>query len=199
MLVLASKSPRRREILASAGIPFRVEAVDVPEIRNPGEHPETYVIRLARAKARALGVPAPDMVLGADTVVVAGHDVLEKPADRAEAARMLRLLSGREHYVITGVCLRAADTELVETATTGVHFTHMTNAEIDEYVASGEPFDKAGAYGIQGRASKFIDRIEGCYFNVVGLPIALVYRLTRTLAAASPERPSDSSAPRLIP
>jgi septum formation protein len=199
MLVLASKSPRRREILASAGIPFRVHAVDVPEVRIPGEHPETYVIRLARAKAEAVPIAPGDTVLGADTVVVVGHHMLEKPVDASDAARMLRLLSGREHYVVTGVCLRSPETQLVETATTAVHFLNLTGAEIDAYVASGEPMDKAGAYAIQGRASIFIHRIEGCYFNVVGLPIALVYRLIKTLAAAGPEHPLRSNAPRLTP
>lgn len=197
MLVLASKSPRRREILASAGIPYRVQAIDVPEVRVAGEHPETYVIRLARAKAEAVPVAPGDMVLGADTVVVAGHHVLEKPVDAADATQMLRLLSGREHYVITGVCLRSSEAELVETVTTGVHFLELTAAEIDAYVASGEPMDKAGGYAIQGLASKFIHRIEGCYFNVVGLPVSLVYRLIKTLAADAIERPSNSNAPHL--
>lgn len=182
MLILASKSPRRREILTAAGMPFEVRAAAVPEIREAGEQPEAYVRRLARAKCAAVAASPEDIVLGADTVVVAGQDVLEKPLDAADAGRMLRLLSGREHSVITGVCLRAGERVLVDAATTRVRFVRMTNAEIDRYVSSGEPMDKAGAYAIQGLASKFIDRVEGCYFNVVGLPVALVYRHWKALA-----------------
>ena len=181
MLVLASKSPRRREILGSAGFEFRVQPVDIPEIRLDREDPESYVQRLARSKAAALEIGSGDIVLGADTVVVLDHHLLEKPSDEADARRMLRLLSGREHSVITGLCLRSETREIVDSATTRVRFIELTDAEIDSYVASGEPMDKAGAYAIQGLASKFIDRVEGCYFNVVGLPIALVYRHLKTL------------------
>ena len=176
MLILASKSPRRRELLSSAGIEFQVRVVDVPEVRLPDEDPTDYVRRLARAKAEAIEPAGKDVVLGADTVVVADHHVLEKPVDEADARRMLRILSGRAHYVTTGVCLRSRMREVVDTATTAVRFVELTDAEIAAYVGSGEPMDKAGAYAIQGLASKFIDRIEGCYFNVVGLPVALVYR-----------------------
>lgn len=176
MLILASKSPRRREILTAAGIPFEVRAAEVPEVRDAEEEPEAYVRRLARAKCGAVQAVAGEIVLGADTVVVADRHVLEKPLDAADAGRMLRLLSGREHSVITGVCLRVGERVVLDSATTRVRFVTMTAAEIDDYVASGEPMDKAGAYAIQGGASKFIDRVEGCYFNVVGLPVALVYR-----------------------
>ena len=117
-----------------------------------------------------------DVVLGADTVVVVDDKVLEKPRDSGDALRMLGLLSGREHAVITGICLRSESRKIVDTATTRVRFVALTDEELSEYVASGEPMDKAGAYAIQGLASKFIDRIEGDYFNVVGLPVALVYR-----------------------
>jgi septum formation protein len=175
MLLLASKSPRRREILTSAGIEFQVRAVDVPEIRLPEENPDDYVRRLARAKAEAVE-PGEDIVLGADTVVVADHHVLEKPVDDEDARRMLRILSGRTHFVTTGICLRSATREAIDSATTAVRFVALTDGQVADYVASGEPRDKAGAYAIQGLASKFIDRIEGCYFNVVGLPVALVYR-----------------------
>lgn len=181
MLVLASKSPRRREILANAGIEFIVRTADVEEVRNPSESPVDYVCRLARAKAEAVPAGPGDIVLGADTVVVLDEHVLEKPADDAEARRMLRMLSGREHFVTTGICLKSASREIVDAETTGVRFVEMSESEISAYVASGEPMDKAGAYAIQGLASKFIDRVEGCYFNVVGLPIARVYRDLRTL------------------
>jgi septum formation protein len=181
MLVLASKSPRRREILSNSGIPFEVRAVDVPEIHRAGEEPEDYVRRLAQSKAEAVKAAPHEVVLGADTVVVLGHQILEKPADADDARRMLRMLSGRVHTVSTGVCLRRERQVHVAVENTEVRFVTLHEWEIDEYVASGEPMDKAGGYAIQGLASKFIDRVEGCYFNVVGLPVALVYRLIREL------------------
>lgn len=181
MLLLASTSPRRREILTNAGLLFEMRAPDVPESRDGGESPVDYVRRLARAKAEAAVRGPGDIALGADTVVVVDNMVLEKPCDAADAARMLRLLAGRDHQVITGVCLAAGSALIVDVETTRVHFGPMTGAEIEGYVASGEPMDKAGAYAIQGLASKFIDRIEGDYFNVVGLPIARVYRHLRSL------------------
>ena len=179
MLILASQSPRRREILERAGIPFLVRIAGVPEQRLPGEGAREYVRRLARAKAEAVPRTENDIVLGADTVVVAGDEVLEKPRDDADALRMLKRLSGREHSVLTGVCLHSGRGSLSEEVETIVRFIALSSSEIDEYVATGEPHDKAGAYAIQGHASKFIDRIEGCYFNVVGLPIAAVYRLLK--------------------
>ncbi len=181
MLVLASKSPRRREILSSAGIAFRVETVDVPEIHDPAETSTDYVVRLARAKAEAVRLAPGDVILGADTVVVIGEHILEKPVDAADARRMLELLSGRTHSVTTGICLRSAGREIVDWATTSVQFAELGDREMDEYVRSGEPMDKAGAYAIQGLASKFIRRVEGCYANVVGLPVALVYGHLKTL------------------
>jgi septum formation protein len=182
MLILASKSPRRREILTSAGIPFVVRTADVPEVRAQGEDAAPYALRLARTKAEAVAAAADEMVLGADTVVVLNEHVLEKPADAVDARRMLRLLSAQRHEVITAVCLRQGERILTGVETTGVYFAAMSEAEITEYVASGEPMDKAGGYAIQGLASKFIPRVEGCYFNVVGLPIALVYRLLKRMA-----------------
>jgi septum formation protein len=182
MLVLASKSPRRREILANAGLAFVVRTADVPEVRSDGEPAVEYVLRLARAKANAVDAEPGEIVLGADTVVVLDDHILEKPADHADARRMLRLLSGRQHTVITGVCLRSGDRNILDAESTGVRFVELTASEISAYVDSGEPMDKAGAYAIQGLASKFIDRVEGCYFNVVGLPIALVYRLWKQMA-----------------
>jgi septum formation protein len=175
-LVLASQSPRRREILERAGFEFTVRVAAVPERPEPGESPVQYVIRLSRSKAEAVTRDADEVVLGADTVVVLGEHILEKPCDARDAARMLRMLSGRTHNVITGICLAADGTLVQDHAETRVHFTHLGDEDIARYVESGEPMDKAGAYAIQGLASKFIDGIEGCYFNVVGLPVALVYK-----------------------
>jgi septum formation protein len=180
-LVLASQSPRRREILERAGFEFTVRAGGVPEEHVPGESPVDYVRRLSLAKAIAVHRAADEIVLGADTVVVTDEHILEKPADRADAIRMLRLLSGRDHSVVTGVALVHSGGFLQDHAETRVHFLQLSDSDIEEYVASGEPMDKAGGYAIQGLASKFIDRIAGCYFNVVGLPVALVYRLTQSI------------------
>ncbi len=179
MLVLASRSPRRREILAQAGIPFTVRPADVPEEAGPGERPRDHVERLAREKAEAVQTSPGEVVLGADTVVVVDGEILGKPASPDDARRMLAMLSGREHEVITGICLRAPGKSVTRSETTKVRFVPLAAEDIDAYVASGEPMDKAGAYAIQGLASKFIDRVEGCYFNVVGLPIALVWRHLR--------------------
>lgn len=143
-----------------------------------------YVRRLAEEKAFAAPLDAGDVVLGADTVVVVAGHVLEKPNDAADAMRMLAMLSGREHEVVTGICLRSATRKIIDTATTRVRFVKLTEDEMETYAASGEPMDKAGAYAIQGLASKFIDRIEGDYFNVVGLPVALVYRYWKKLSGA---------------
>jgi len=179
-LILASASPRRSELLRNAGIRFKVEPAHIHEEPNAGETPLDYAKRLARDKARAvLAHYVDEVVLGADTVVVADEHLLEKPANGEDAARMLRLLSGRAHEVITGVCLTSSRRELVEAEVTRVFFMKMSESEIAEYVASGEPMDKAGAYGIQGMASRWVGRIEGCYFNVVGLPVARLYRMLR--------------------
>jgi len=175
MLVLASQSPRRSEILRQAGISFTVRAAPVDETPLPGEPPARYVRRLAEMKASAIESSPGEVVLGADTIVVIGSEMLGKPADMADARRMIAMLEGRRHQVMTGICLRqGAETEL-DCAVTDVWFAPMSAREIEEYIASGEPMDKAGAYAIQGLASKYIEKIAGCYFNVVGLPIALVY------------------------
>jgi septum formation protein len=178
MLILASQSPRRREILERAGIPFTVRVADVPEQIQPGETPSQYVSRLAREKASAVHG---ELVLGADTVVVVDEHILEKPKDRDDAVRMLRLLSGREHSVLTGIHLRQRDVFQSEIQETRVRFIPLMDKEIEDYVASGEPMDKAGAYAIQGLASKFIDRIEGDYCNVVGLPVSLLYAMLKRI------------------
>lgn len=185
-LVLASQSPRRRELLANAGFPFIVRARPVEEVRAPGESPEAYVMRLACAKAEAAWENRDEIVLGADTVVVLDEEVLEKPRDDDDARAMLARLSGREHTVITGICLRHLRGAEVDRERTRVRFLPLSPAEIDAYVASGEPRGKAGAYAIQGLASKFVSGLEGCFFNVVGLPVSQVYRYWKKL------QPDDS-------
>jgi septum formation protein len=179
-LILASASPRRSELLRKARIVFRVEPAHIPEERADGEDPIEYAKRLARDKARTIAAKYPkEFVLGADTVVVADAHVLEKPADEADAARMIRILSGRMHEVTTGVCLCGPRTEIVETETTRVTVAEVSDEEIAEYIHTGEPMDKAGAYGIQGMFSRWVTGIDGDYFNVVGLPIARVCRMLR--------------------
>jgi septum formation protein len=208
MLILASASPRRQELLRNAGISFEVQPADIDETPKDGEAPHECARRLAREKALVVVLSRPhDYVLGADTIVVVDGSILGKPCDAADAARMLRLLSGRTHEVITGVCLAGpvasgqwpvvskAETQTAQlqgsthelrtenrelstaSATTLVTMSDLSDDEIREYVSTGEPLDKAGAYAIQGVASRWITRIEGDYCNVVGLPIALVYQM----------------------
>ncbi|HWR35844.1 MAG TPA: Maf family protein [Clostridia bacterium] len=185
MLILASASPRRSELLRNADIAFQVKPAHVPEVADSGEAPLAYAKRLARDKARAISAAhRSDFVLGADTVVIVDEHLLEKPRHADDAARMLRLLSGRVHQVTTGVCLigPAEDGnsfEDVRSATTEVTFNHLSDDDIRAYISSGEPMDKAGAYAIQGIASRWIPRIDGCYFNVVGLPVPLVFAMLR--------------------
>jgi septum formation protein len=214
MIVLASASPRRQELLRIAGIPFTVQAADINERPLAGESPRDCAERLAREKALAVFQSRPQQcVLGADTIVVVGDTILGKPRDAEDAARMLRLLAGRTHAVITGVCLvgpvaggqrsEASKSKIARLAgridekpTTGdgqlatalertasestlVTFCQLSDDEIRDYIATGEPMDKAGAYAIQGVASRWIPRIEGGYSNVVGLPVALVYAMLR--------------------
>ncbi len=221
-LILASSSPRRQELLHAAGIEFTVEPADLPEVPHPGEPAQQFAERMAREKAVAVAQRrhrTGEWVLAADTVVFVNGEILGKPADApdpaADAARMLRLLSGREHKVITGVGLldrgqwsgvsgqKGSDQKgsdqravasgqkpppvdrppsaasFVASETTRVWMDALSEEDIRAYVATGEPLDKAGAYAIQGRASRWIPRIEGCYFNVVGLPVPLVYRMLR--------------------
>ncbi len=180
MLILASSSPRRADLLRAAGIPFQTVPVDVDEAVRRLEPPGDHVRRLAREKAdAAFALQADAVVLGADTIVTVGGETMGKPRDAGDAIRMLRLLSGREHEVLTGVALVARRGVVVEVARTRVWFNPLNETEIADYVATGEPLDKAGAYGIQGFASRYIDRIQGSYSNVVGLPVALVYRLLK--------------------
>ena len=180
MLILASASPRRRELLAQAGLVFAVESADVNEDLQQGEAPAKYVERLAVEKAQAVWDrhkanevgDDPITVIGADTTVVCSGEVLGKPVDEADARRMLELLSGRTHQVMTGVAAISRKGVVSDVEVTQVFFDLIAEDELAQYLASGEPLDKAGAYGIQGYAARWIPRIEGCYFNVVGLPLA---------------------------
>ncbi len=199
-LILASASPRRRELLAQAGYLFEVQASSVDESRRSGEDAIPLVTRLAREKAQQVFAQQPSsahptQVLGADTVVVCDGEILGKPVDAADATRMLLLLSGRTHHVVTGVAV-VAGAQVVEVAAevTQVTVCTLSPQEIAEYVASGEPMDKAGAYAIQGYAARWIPRISGCYFNVVGLPLALVASLLEgvELRLASQTPPAKS-------
>jgi septum formation protein len=194
MLVLASASPRRSQLLRQAGFTFEVRPAHIPEDPLPGEDPIAYVSRLAREKAQAvfdqIAACAPSQarndaesdaieihslaVLGADTTVTLDGQILGKPEDVPDAARILRMLSGRSHRVITGVALVTHDAVEVAAEVTAVQFLTLSDQEIAAYIATGEPMDKAGAYGIQGLAARWIPRVEGCYFNVMGLPLALV-------------------------
>lgn len=181
-LILASSSPRRQELLREIGIPFQVHAANIDEDQMPGEASIPYALRLAREKAQAVAAQYPQSyVLGADTIVVIEGEVLGKPKDHADAERMLRLLSGRSHEVTTAVSLVAQGT-LAETraSTTKVYFREIAETEIQQYVVGGEPMDKAGAYAIQGGASRWTDRIEGEFSNVVGLPLSLVTEMLKT-------------------
>lgn len=186
-LVLASSSPRRAEILRNAGFKFRIFATHLDESRHGRESARAHVLRLARLKAKAAAEREKRnkraFVIGADTVVVAQGKILGKPSDVREARSMLRQLSGRTHEVLTGVAvLRVADgKELHHVETTRVHFVKLSAKQIDDYIATHEPFDKAGAYGIQGIGGRFIDWIDGCYFNVVGLPVSRVWSMVRRL------------------
>jgi len=180
MLILASSSPRRSQLLQLAGFDFVVEAADIDERIQPGEAPATYVQRLALEKAQAVwerrkSDDKPDdplVVLGADTTVVCDGTILGKPIDQADARRMLTMLAGRTHQVLTGIAAVSHRGLVSEVEITQVFFDLIDEEELTHYIASGEPMDKAGAYGIQGYAARWIPRIEGCFFNVMGLPIA---------------------------
>jgi septum formation protein len=182
MIVLASHSPRRAELLRSAGFEFVVRAADIDETPRPGEAALNYACRLAEEKNLAVESAPDEIVLAADTVVVLDSEIMGKPVDSAHARRMLTALSGRKHEVITAISLRSGRRILNDSESTAVWFSPLSEDEIESYVASGEPMDKAGAYGIQGIASRYIDRIEGSYTNVVGLPVAMVYRRMSELA-----------------
>ena len=198
MIVLASQSPRRRELLARAGIPCVVRPAGIEEKPLAGENPAAYVERLARAKAEAAEAGEEEFVLAADTIVVAGGEILEKPHTPEEAERMLRLLHGRDHSVLTGVCLRHRGRLWAAVEETRVWFIPLREDEIRAYARSGEPLDKAGGYAIQGLASRFAERIEGCYFNVVGLPVSRVYRMLRAAGYSEPMLTVEQGVDRYV-
>jgi septum formation protein len=212
-LVLASASPRRRELLAQAGYAFEVQAAEVDESLRAGETPAAYVRRLAGEKAGAVlkrlfhptvakeagedGTPRRLLVLGADTTVVCEDEILAKPADAEDARLMLRRLSGRVHHVLTGVAVATESGMDSGVETTAVTFSAIPQHELEAYCATSEPFDKAGAYGIQGYAARWIPRIDGCYFNVVGLPIARVVKLIELQRRRESNRSPDAGIPSL--
>lgn len=192
VIILASQSPRRQQLLQNAGYTFSVRTSGLAEEQQPGESPRDYVSRLAREKAFAVPLQPGELILAADTEVVLGDTVFGKPADFAHAEQMLKLLSGREHLVLSGICLRTADRTVVDVSETKVTFRALEAGEIREYAGTGEPMDKAGGYAIQGRASRFVERIEGCFFNVVGLPVELVDRHLRAFGI----EPGDAARER---
>ena len=183
-LVLASQSPRRKELLGLFGIPFTVRVADIDETMEPAAPADREVARVSRLKALATPRTADDVVVAADTIVVCQDRVLGKPRSEAEARQMLQLLSGRDHQVMTGVTVLLGDKEAVFTQITDLHFRELTDKEIDRYIATGEPMDKAGAYGIQGGAALFCERMDGDYYNVMGLPVC---RLGQVLKELAPE------------
>ena len=188
-LILASGSPRRRELLGLFGIPFTVRAADIDETMDPKKNPFDEVARVSRAKALAVPRQPGDVVIAADTIVVCSGRVLGKPHDPREAAAMLTLLSGWKHQVMTGCTVLRDDRAETFTEVTDLQFRPLSRTEIEKYVASGEPMDKAGAYGIQGGAALFCQRIEGDYYNVMGLPVC---RLHETLCRLAPELMEDT-------
>jgi septum formation protein len=196
-LVLASASPRRAELLTAAAFDFDIRPADLDERLLAGESPAAHVLRLASAKSAFVhdATIADQMTLGADTVVVVDGIIFGKPADRAEAAAMLRRLSGRVHEVLTGVSLRLGTTELSEVTRTEVEFSPLSNEDVASYVESGEGLDKAGAYAIQGRAARFIPQIRGSYSNVVGLPVSVVSKLVMEIAQLAGRAQDLASSP----
>ena len=181
-IILASNSPRRKELLRQIGVSFTVDPADVDERPFPGERPEDYAVRVALDKARVAAARSKNgVIIAADTIVVVDDTILGKPADRNDAERMLTVLSGRVHRVITGLAvIDAADGKtMTNSVVTSVWFRDLSQQEIQSYVAGGEPLDKAGAYGIQGKGALLVKQIEGCYFNVVGLPLSLLGELLR--------------------
>lgn len=184
-LILASASPRRQELLARFGVPFAIDPAAGPENPPAGASPEDTVKALAAAKAAEVAARHPgELVIGADTIVALDGAILGKPADEEDAFRMLRALSGRGHRVCTGVALRKDGAAMCQAETTRVFFRELSDREIRTYIASGEPMDKAGAYGYQGLASLFVERIEGDFFNVVGLPLCRLGRMLETMGVA---------------
>ena len=183
-LILASQSPRRKELLGLFRIPFTVSVADIDETMNPGKPPFDEVARVSRLKALAVKRSPEDVVIAADTIVVCQGQVLGKPKDEADAFRMLQLLSGRDHQVMTGMTVLRGDRCLTHTEVTHIHFRKLSEKEISAYIATKEPMDKAGAYGIQGGAALFAEQMVGDYYNVMGLPVC---RLGQVLKEMAPE------------
>ncbi len=181
-LILASQSPRRKELLGLFHIPFTVRVADIDETMDPLKEPAREVARVSRAKAEAVPRDRGDIVVAADTIVVLGGRVLGKPADEADAVAMLTALSGRDHQVMTGLTVLRDGQVLTHTEITDIHFRPLSQKEIEAYVASGEPMDKAGAYGIQGGAALFAEKMHGDYYNVMGLPVCRLWQLLQRIA-----------------
>ena len=188
-LILASASPRRQELLKLFGVPFTVRVADIDETMDPAKTPFDEVARVSHAKALAVSRESGDVVIAADTIVVCGGRVLGKPRDAEDATAMLRLLSGRDHQVMTGCTVLRDDTAVTFTEVTDLHFRELSDREIARYVASGEPMDKAGSYGIQGGAALFCTHMVGDYYNVMGLPVC---RLGETLRGIAPDLMEDT-------
>ena len=181
-LILASQSPRRKELLGLFHIPFTVRVADVDEAMNPACRPYDEVARVSRLKAQAVAAGPEDVVIAADTIVVLGDMVLGKPRDPDEAVRMLTALSGRDHQVMTGVTVLRGQKSVSFTEVTDIHFRPLSQKEIQRYVATGEPMDKAGAYGIQGGAALFAEKMVGDYYNVMGLPVCRLWQVLKQIA-----------------
>ena len=181
-LILASQSPRRRELLGLFRRPFTVQVADIDETMDDTLPPYNEVARVSRAKAEAIAREKDDIVVAADTIVVCAGQTLGKPRTEAEAAQMLRLLSGRDHQVMTGMTVLRGDRAVTCTEVTDIHFRELSDKEIESYIATGEPMDKAGSYGIQGGAALFAERMVGDYYNVMGLPVCRLYQILAELA-----------------
>ena len=181
-LILASQSPRRRELLGLFACPFTVRVADIDETMDETKPAYDEVARVSRQKAEAVDRQADDVVIAADTIVVLGSQVLGKPHSPQEARQMLHSLSGRDHQVMTGMTVLRGDTAITVTEVTHIHFRELTDGEIDAYVQSGEPMDKAGAYGIQGGAALFVEKMVGDYYNVMGLPVCALWKILREIA-----------------
>ena len=181
-IILASQSPRRKELMGLYHIPFLIRVADIDETMDPGKPADEADARVSRLKAQAVPRPADDLVIAADTIVVCDGQVLGKPRDEADAFRMLSLLSGRDHQVMTGLTVLQGDTCISHTEITHIHFLPLTDSQIHAYIRTGEPMDKAGAYGIQGGAALFAQRLEGDYYNVMGLPVCRLGQILRQIA-----------------
>ena len=181
-IILASQSPRRKELLGLFSIPFTIRVADIDETMDPHKPPFDEVARVSRLKALAVTREPEDLVIAADTIVVCNGQVLGKPADEADARRMLKLLSGRDHQVMTGMCVLRGSREVICTEVTDIHFRPLTDREIDRYIATQEPMDKAGSYGIQGGAALFAEKMAGDYYNVMGLPVCRLGQILKDLA-----------------